>query len=138
MVGLSIKKLTLTYGNAQDFLVTADEGRIEQVITNLMTNAIKYTDEGGQIRIHITLHQRNARFSMENTAAPLSVTALDKVWDSFYRADPSRTEPGTGLGLTLVKQIVELHRGTCQVQNVKCAVDGKMENRVEFSFTLPV
>jgi len=135
---LSIKNLTLTYGNAQDFLVTADEGRIEQVITNLMTNAIKYTDEGGHIRIHITLHQRNARFSMENTAAPLSVTALDKVWDSFYRADPSRTEPGTGLGLTLVKQIVELHRGTCQAQNVKCAVAGKMENRVEFSFTLPV
>ncbi len=135
---LTIKNLTLTYGNAQDFLVTADEGRIEQVITNLMTNAIKYTDEGGQIRIHITLRQRKALFSIENTAAPLSATALDKVWDSFYRADPSRTEPGTGLGLTLVKQIIDLHQGTCQVQNVKCAVDGKMENRVEFSFTLPV
>ena len=132
------KNLTFTYGNIQNFQVTADEGRIEQVITNLMTNAIKYTDAGGCIRIHITLHQRNARFAIENTAPPLSATAQEKVWDSFYRADPSRTEPGTGLGLTLVKQIVDLHRGTCQVQNVKCAVDGKLENRVEFSFTLPV
>ncbi len=135
---LRAKNLTLTYGNVQDFQITADEGRIEQVITNLLTNAIKYTDEGGHIRIHITLHQRKAHFSMENTAAPLSATALDKIWDSFYRADPSRTEPGTGLGLTLVKQIVELHRGTCQVQNVKYAVGGTMESRVEFSFTLPV
>lgn len=135
---LTAKELTLTYGHTQDFQLTADEARIEQVITNLVTNAIKYTPVGGQICIHITLHQRKALFAIENTAAPLSVTALDKVWDSFYRADPSRTEPGTGLGLTLVKQIVELHRGTCQVQNVRRMVDGAAENRVEFSFTLPV
>ena len=135
---LATKDLTLSYGNAQDFQITADESRIEQVITNLVTNAIKYTDEGGQICIHITLRQRKAHFAIENTAVPLSATALNKVWDSFYRADPSRTEPGTGLGLTLVKQIVELHRGTCQVQNVRRMVDGVAENRVEFSFTLPV
>jgi signal transduction histidine kinase len=135
---LTAKTLTLTYGNTQDFQVTADESRIEQVITNLMTNAIKYTDEGGQIRIHITLHQRKALFSIENTAVPLSATALDKVWDSFYRADPARTEPGTGLGLTLVKQIIELHGGTCQVQNVTYKAENTVENRVQFSFTLPI
>lgn len=135
---LTAKTLTLTYGNTQDFQVTADEGRIEQVITNLMTNAIKYTDEGGQIRVHITLHQHKALFSIENTAAPLSATAMDKVWDSFYRADPSRTEPGTGLGLTLVKQIIDLHGGTCQVQNVTYKAENTAENRVQFSFTLPM
>ncbi|MBP3701715.1 MAG: HAMP domain-containing histidine kinase, partial [Lachnospiraceae bacterium] len=74
---LETKNIALSFADAQNFSVTADEGRIEQVITNLMSNAVKYTDEGGRIHLHITLHDRKARFAIENTAAPLSKEALN-------------------------------------------------------------
>ena len=76
-------------------------------------------------------------FSIINTADHLSGEALSKVWDSFYRADPSRTEPGTGLGLRLVKQIIELHQGDCYVKNT---LDKRVEphrQAVEFGFRIP-
>ena len=134
---LETKEIELHYESAEDFMITADEERIRQVVTNLVSNAVKYTDQGGIIRIRIYLCGRDTRFTIENTAAPLSEEALSKVWDSFYRADPSRTEPGTGLGLTLVKNIVELHRGRCYVRNTKSKTDPDYTG-VEFSFEIPI
>lgn len=125
------KDLTLHYDLAEDFLITADEARITQAITNLMSNAIKYTPPGGSIRIKVFTHKKAAHFYIQNTSAPLSEEALQKVWNSFYRADPSRTEPGTGLGLTIVKTIIELHRGTCYARNVH-------NYGLEFGFSLPM
>ena len=108
---------------------------MEQVISNLMSNAVKYTPESGSI--YLRLHQKNgnAHFYIENTAAPLSEEALTKVWESFYRADPSRSEPGTGLGLAVVKNIIQLHRGECTVRNT--TLDGGA-TAVEFGFIVPL
>ena len=128
------KELEISYGLAQDFTVTADESRMEQVITNLLSNAIKYSPVGGGIRIELFSHMGKAHFRIENQAEHLSDEALKKVWDSFYRADPSRTEPGTGLGLTIVKTIVELHRGSCSVSNI--TADGV--TGVQFGFQIPL
>ena len=79
----------------------------------------------------INVFQRNGftHFSIENESAPLSEEALEKIWESFYRTEQSRTSKGTGLGLSICKAIIELHRGTCQVRNTS--------NGVEFSFMLP-
>lgn len=132
------KDLQVTYGLAQDFRLTGDEGRIEQVITNLFGNAIKYSPEGGRIHINVYTHEREAFFFIDNTCPHLSAEALEKVWDSFYRADPSRTEPGTGLGLTIVKSIVELHRGTCSVRNTTLRFGDESFPGVEFGFRLPL
>ena len=132
------KELTVYYGFEEEFLLHADESRIGQAITNLMTNAIKYTPRGGEIRIHVYIHKGGAHFLVENTAPHLSPEALEKVWDSFYRADPSRTTPGTGLGLTLVKTIVELHRGKCIVRNNTIRKNGQAVTAVEFGFILPL
>ena len=132
------KELSFRYGLAEEFELTADEGRIRQVITNLISNALKYTSCGGRITVNIYVENRNARFIIANTAAHLSDEALLKVWDSFYRADPSRTELGTGLGLTLVKSIVELHRGVCYVRNTVDKTEETVEDAVEFGFTLPI
>ena len=132
------KNLQLLFGQTEDFLITADEARIGQVVTNLMSNALKYTPEHGRIYIKIYTRRREACFSIVNTAGPLPEEALQKVWDSFYRVDPSRTEPGTGLGLTLVKSIVELHQGTCYVRNTARKEEGGTESGVEFGFTLPL
>ena len=67
-------------------------------------------------------------FAIENESKPLSNEALRKVWDTFYRADESRSGEGTGLGLAIAKSIVELHGGRCSVRNTATGV--------EFSFTL--
>lgn len=135
---LEEKELSFRYGLAEEFELTADEGRIRQVITNLISNALKYTERGGRITVNIYLENHSARLTISNTTPHLSDEALLKVWDSFYRADPSRSEPGTGLGLTLVKSIVELHRGVCYVKNTTDKTEEPVETAVEFGFTLPM
>ena len=114
----------------QDIPVTADKTRITQVITNLVSNALKYAQGEGQIRIKIYRRSTTAYFFIENPHPPLPRETLDKVFDTFYRADTARDRSGTGLGLSIVKSIITLHRGKCQVQNTKTGV--------EFSFQLPI
>lgn len=128
------KALALSFEMAVDFDLTADETRVTQVITNLVSNAVKYTDPGGRIRLWIYKTAGSARFVIENTASPLSAEAREKIFDSFYRADPSRSEPGTGLGLAIVKSIVELHRGSCLVSNKTY----DQETCVQFAVHLPL
>lgn len=122
------KNLEITYDFPGNCTVTADEARIRQVIENFAANAVKYTPMNGNIHVKIKAdrYRTTARtittFSIENDSAPLSDEALQKVWDTFYRADESRTGSGTGLGLAIAKNIVELHGGTCSVQNTKTGV----------------
>lgn len=123
------KGLRLHYGLTEDIQITADESRIAQVIGNFATNAIKYTPDGGNIWVNVYRHKEKALFSIENECEPLSEDALEKVWESFYRAETSRTSKGTGLGLTIAKTIIDLHGGTCQAQNTQAGV--------RFQFTLP-
>ncbi|MBQ4563794.1 MAG: HAMP domain-containing histidine kinase [Lachnospiraceae bacterium] len=134
---LEEKQLELSWEVKDEVSVIADENRIAQVITNLVSNACKYTPVGGKIHIWIYREGRKVYFRIENTAKHLSEQALEKVWDSFYREDPSRTEPGTGLGLTLVKNIVELHGGSVFVRNLECSSVDRESTAVEFSFMLP-
>ena len=114
---------------AHDCEITADESRITQAVTNLVSNAIKYSPRGGTVHIGVTREKNQTMFSIENQSEPLSEEALAKIWDSFYRTDKSRTEKGTGLGLPITKAIIELHGGTCHVSNTKTGV--------EFKFYLP-
>ena len=123
------KNLQIHYHIVEKFLVTADEGRIGQVITNFATNAIKYTPEGGQIWIKVYRFREKSILSIENECEPLSEEALAKVWDSFYRAETSRTTKGTGLGLSIAKTIIELHGGSVAA--------GNTGSGVAFQFTLP-
>lgn len=131
------KQLELSWEVSEEISVIADENRIGQVITNLMSNACKYTPIGGKIHIWIYREGRLVYFRIENTAKHLSEQALEKVWESFYRENPSRTEPGTGLGLTLVKNIVELHGGRVSVRNLECSSVDREQTAVEFSFMIP-
>lgn len=128
------RNLSLTYDFVQETMVTADEGRMGQVITNLMSNAVKYATEGGIIRISVFATRSTTCFRIANTAPHLTEADLEKVWDSFYRADSSRSTPGTGLGLSLVKSIIALHGGSCSCRNT-VTKDGA--EAVEFSFDLP-
>lgn len=123
------KELEVEYLWSQDYQITADEGRMTQVVTNLATNAIKYSPEGGRIVVQIYWYDGYFRFTIENQSDPIPEENLAKLWDSFYRTDASRTEKGTGLGLTITKTIVELHGGVCAARNTP--------NGVQFEFALP-
>lgn len=122
------KELQIEFRFPEDFTITADESRIAQVIENFATNAIKYTPASGHIVVKIERRRDGALFSIENESAPLSAEALRKVWDTFYRADASRSSSGTGLGLAIAKNIIVLHGGRCAARNTKSGV--------EFSFTI--
>lgn len=91
--------------------VVANQLRMEQVLTNFMTNAILYTPEQGRISIATIAEGEFVKVSIENKGAHIPESQLDKVWDRFYRGDTSRqrAQGGTGLGLAISKNILELH-----------------------------
>ena len=126
---LDEKELTVEFGITSDCPLTADESRLNQVITNLIINAIKYSPTGGKITVNVFQKDSHSHFSIENESQPLSREALEKIWESFYRIEQSRTTKGTGLGLPICKAIIELHGGSCHVHNTSTGV--------EFSFTIP-
>jgi len=122
------KELQVEFSFPKEFIITADEGRIAQVIENFATNAIKYSPVSGRIQVQIQTSRRGTTFRIENDCEQLSEEALSKVWDTFYRTDEARSGEGTGLGLAIAKNIIELHGGKCSVCNTKTGV--------AFAFTL--
>ncbi|SEM55357.1 cell wall metabolism sensor histidine kinase WalK [Paenibacillus sp. OV219] len=105
-------------------LVVANQHRIEQVITNFMTNAIRYTPEGQEIVISTTDEANHVVVCVENKGARIPEEQLDKVWDRFYRGDTARqrSDGGTGLGLAISKNILELHGARYGAANTKDGV----------------
>jgi signal transduction histidine kinase len=97
--------------------VSVDRARIRQAFANLIDNAIKYTAPGGQVRITIRRADLDAAFEITDTGTGISPEDLPRVWDRLYRGDRSRTERGLGLGLSLVKAIVEAHGGQVTVSS---------------------
>lgn len=117
------KELLISYEFPEQCTIIADENRIAQVVENFATNAVKYTPAGGCIAVRIQNNRDKTTFSIENDSEPLSTEALSKIWDTFYRADESRSGGGTGLGLAIAKNIIELHGGKCSVRNTKTGVE---------------
>ncbi|MBO4290125.1 MAG: HAMP domain-containing histidine kinase [Lachnospiraceae bacterium] len=115
---------------AEPCLVTADEGRIGQVIDNLLGNALRYAPADSDVKITVRREKNRAFFSVENdTERPFTEAELTKIWETFYRGDDSRNRRGTGLGLAIAKSIIELHGGRCRVKNT--------EGGAAFGFELP-
>lgn len=104
--------------------VEANQHRIEQVITNFMTNAIRYTPENQEIIISTTEEAGHIIVCVENKGARIAEEQLDKVWDRFYRGDMARqrSDGGTGLGLAISKNILELHGVEYGATNTKDGV----------------
>ena len=96
-----------------------DEEKIHQVCTNVLSNAIKYSPEGGDINIstahRIVDKQEQFGLSIQDYGIGLSPSQLSRVGERFYRADESGSIPGTGLGLALVKEIMAVHKGKMEI-----------------------
>ena len=101
--------------------IQADERRLKQIIVNLLTNAVKFTPEGGQVRLHITNdpEKQLTRFSVIDTGIGIPQESLGHLFEPFVQVDGSlsRETEGTGLGLSLVKRLAELHEGTVTVES---------------------
>jgi len=123
------KELQVEYEFDGDCIIVADEARITQAVTNYASNAVQYTPSGGTVWVRAYSKRGETVFSVENTGEPLTGEELSSVWESFYRADKSRSDRGTGLGLAITKNIIELHGGKCFVRNTA--------KGVEFGFRLP-
>lgn len=97
--------------------VMADQGRLEQVVVNLLENAIKYTPDGGAIRLFTEDEDAYVRVSVADTGIGIPFKDLPRIFERFYRVDEARTreQGGTGLGLAIVKHIVQLHGGNVSV-----------------------
>ena len=106
------KGLRLVFDADQTLTVTGDRVRLEQVVANLIDNAIKYTS-AGEVRVSVHREGSRARLKIRDTGAGIPPEEQPRIWERLFRGDTSRTE--RGLGLSLVKAIVGAHGGTVEV-----------------------
>jgi len=92
-----------------------DPTRMRQVFANLLDNAIKYTPEGGQVTVTTRKQNSEVIVRVRDTGMGIPAEEQDKIWDRLYRGDKSRSQRGLGLGLSLVRAIVQAHGGRAQV-----------------------
>lgn len=99
--------------------MNGDKGRVEQVFVNIISNAIKYTPDGGKITVRAENHEGKVEISVSDTGIGIPKKDLDRIFDRFYRVDKarSRARGGTGLGLAITKEIVEHHGGSIKVES---------------------
>ncbi|HKP92340.1 MAG TPA: heavy metal sensor histidine kinase [Chthoniobacterales bacterium] len=95
----------------------ADEMLFGRAVSNLLENALRYTPSKGAVEIALTEGDRSSEVAVRDNGAGIAPEHLPRVFDRFYRADPSRSSEGLGLGLALVKSIVELHGGTATIES---------------------
>jgi len=91
--------------------ILADQPRLEQVMVNLLHNAIKFTPAGGRISIHLESSGSEALFTVQDTGPGITEEDLPRIFERFYKADRARTSGGTGLGLAIARHLVEAHGG---------------------------
>ena len=93
--------------------ISADPGRMVQVVSNLVDNALLYTPEGGRIDLSARVVAEGLEFRVQDSGPGIAENELERVFERFYRSDPSRqrNEGGSGLGLAIAKSIVEKHNG---------------------------
>ena len=101
----------------KEFIIEADESRMEQVWINLLSNAIKYTNEHGVVTVEVRRTTTELQVRFEDTGVGMSQDAISHIFERFYRQDKSRTIEGNGLGLSIVKRIIDLHHYKIDVES---------------------
>lgn len=113
-------RLKLNNPFGRDVIVKADEQRLQQVMVNLISNAIKYSDEGAEVTVTLLDIGSKVKVSVTDTGVGIPSEHLNRIFERFYRVDKSRSKAagGTGLGLSIVKHILEAHDSEIQVESV--------------------
>jgi two-component system, OmpR family, heavy metal sensor histidine kinase CusS len=97
--------------------ISADPALFERAVGNLVDNALRFTPENGSIQIALSEHAKDFEVAVSDNGSGIAPEHLPRVFDRFYRAESSRGSDGAGLGLALVKSIVDLHGGTARIQS---------------------
>lgn len=123
------KNIRLELENPEEAWVWGDEFKVEEVITNYMSNAINHADGEKVIRVFYTCSEDKLRVSVFNTGQPIPEEDLDKIWVKFYKVDKARTREygGSGIGLSIVKAIMDSLHQQCGVINYEDGVEFWME-----------
>ena len=100
-----------------EYTIHANPDLLGQVWLNLLDNAVKFSPQGGPVSIAIGQDGGTLRVSVTNRGPCITPEQQKRIFDRFYQADPSRSQEGTGVGLSIVKKIVELHRGEIRVES---------------------
>ena len=110
--------------------VWADEFKIEEVVTNYVSNALNHLAGERKIEIRVEELEETVRVTVKNTGEPIPEEDLPNIWTKFYKVDKARTRAygGSGIGLSIVKAVMDSHNKECGVDNV--------EDGVEFWFVL--
>ncbi|NOV01236.1 two-component system histidine kinase PnpS [Paenibacillus planticolens] len=134
------KHIELSMQVDEDMYIEADEDRLRQIIINLLSNGIAYTQDGGKVKVRVEPLDPNSdgdyerlRLIVSDTGMGIPKKDLPRIFERFYRVDKarSRISGGTGLGLSIVKHLVELHKGTIRV-------DSEVGIGTRFTIELPV
>jgi two-component system sensor histidine kinase VicK len=99
--------------------IEADYGRLEQVILNILGNAIKYTPQEGKITVYVGKIRKDVYFKVADSGIGIPENDLPRVFERFYRVDKARSREmgGTGLGLAIARDIVEAHSGVINISS---------------------
>ncbi|MEB6549584.1 cell wall metabolism sensor histidine kinase WalK [Heyndrickxia sporothermodurans] len=126
------KQLTIKLPNQKPVIIDAEKDRLQQIILNLVANAVTYTPDKGTIEIGIVEKDDQIELTVKDTGIGISKEELPRIFERFYRVDKarSRNSGGTGLGLAIVKHLVESHHGSIQV-------DSEEGKGTLFTITLP-
>jgi len=128
------KKITLQLNTIEENLnVYIDKDKVEKIVNNLLSNAFKFTPEGGNIDFTVEKLIKEAEIRIADNGVGIPKERIDKIFDRFYQVDGSHTREseGTGIGLALTKELVELHKG-------KIKVESKEEEGTTFTVLLPL
>ena len=117
--GAEAKGVSLRVSAAERATVKGDPDRLRQTVWNLLANALKFTPAGGSVTAALTSNQQHVRLEVRDTGVGISAEFLPRVFDRFQQADSSttRAHSGVGLGLAIVRELVELHGGTVQAHS---------------------
>lgn len=111
------KGISISVECSNDIVITADRSRMRQVMANLLDNAIKYNSPGGHVSITVRQERHQVKMAIKDDGVGIPPEEMPKIWERLHRGDKSRSQPGLGLGLSLVKAIVYSHRGDVEVQS---------------------
>ncbi|MCL6087122.1 MAG: HAMP domain-containing histidine kinase [Actinobacteria bacterium] len=125
------KNIRLSITSEQNLIIKADQTFITMLFLNIIENSIKYNKKGGFINISFSKEDNNAKVIIEDSGIGISDENLIHIFDRFYRVSESRADKGSGLGLSIVKEIVEVHKGQIKI-------DSKLGKGTKFEISLPM